>query len=157
MHWSIRTKSAQRKQTRPGSRPSVRWSSPAKAGTRYFPLEFTNLSTHTCSLDGFPGVSAVNDSGRQLGDPALWSRTSTPHTVLLAPGATAHAFLGYVDAEVSTAPGCKPEPAVQLKIYPPGQRSATYTFFPAEACSAPRHTYLVVQPILPGVGRRGGA
>ena len=28
------------------------------AGTIYYPLEFTNLSGHTCSLFGFPGVSA---------------------------------------------------------------------------------------------------
>ena len=42
------------------------------AGTAYVPLEFTNLSHHTCTLHGFPGVSAISSSGRQLGSPAVW-------------------------------------------------------------------------------------
>jgi len=37
------------------------------AGTIYFPLEFTNLSGHTCSMYGFPGVSAISRGGQQLG------------------------------------------------------------------------------------------
>src|SRR5271156_6250382 len=30
------------------------------AGTSYYPLEFTNLSHHTCYLYGYPGVSALS-------------------------------------------------------------------------------------------------
>jgi hypothetical protein len=125
----------------------------AAAGTLYYPLEFTNLSTHACSLSGFPGVSAVDASGHQLGNSALRVHTSTPHTVVLAPGATAHAIFEYADAEVNSAPGCNPKPASELRIYPPDQHSATHTFFDLESCSAPGHTYLLVQPILPGTGR----
>jgi len=40
------------------------------AGTIYYPLEFTNLSHHTCYLFGYPGVSALDVNGRQLGSPA---------------------------------------------------------------------------------------
>ena len=36
------------------------------AGTIYYPLEFTNLSGHTCSLYGFPGVSAVGRAENAL-------------------------------------------------------------------------------------------
>ena len=51
------------------------------AGTIYYPLEFTNLSGRTCSLFGFPGVSALDAQGRQLGSPANWERTTPPSTV----------------------------------------------------------------------------
>ena len=40
------------------------------AGTIYYPLEFTNLSHHTCYLYGYPGVSALGRNGNQLGSPA---------------------------------------------------------------------------------------
>src|SRR5579859_6407191 len=42
------------------------------AGTIYYPLEFTNLSHHTCYLFGYPGVSALDRNGHQLGSPANW-------------------------------------------------------------------------------------
>ena len=40
------------------------------AGSIYYPLEFTNLSGHACSMRGFPGVSAIDRNGHQLGSPA---------------------------------------------------------------------------------------
>jgi len=40
------------------------------AGSTYYELELSNISHHTCTLFGFPGVSAVNRSGAQLGSPA---------------------------------------------------------------------------------------
>ena len=128
------------------------------AGTIYYPLEFTNLSGHTCSLYGFPGVSATDRQGRQLGSPANWIRTTAPHTVILAPGATAHTVLAYHDAAVSTEPGCDPVySAVQLRIYPPDQYSATYAAFAFEVCSHTRPIYMsVFRPITPGVGTVNG-
>ena len=41
------------------------------AGTIFYPLEFTNTSNHTCRTWGYPGVSALNASGKQLGDAFL--------------------------------------------------------------------------------------
>src|SRR5271155_655889 len=40
------------------------------AGSTYYDLEFTNLSSHTCSIVGYPGVSALNFAGQQLGNAA---------------------------------------------------------------------------------------
>ena len=40
------------------------------AGTWYYPLEFTNISNHTCRVWGYPGVSATDANGKQLGDAA---------------------------------------------------------------------------------------
>jgi Protein of unknown function (DUF4232) len=128
------------------------------AGTIYYPLEFTNLSGHTCLLFGFPGVSALDAQGRQLGSPANWERTTPPRTVILAPGATAHTILAYHDAAVSTEPGCDPvNTAVLLRVYPPGQHSATDAAYDFESCSHAGPLYLsIVGPIIPGVGTVNG-
>jgi len=75
----------------------------------YYPLEFTNFSGHTCYLRGFPGVSATDRDGKQLGSPARWETFApfgSPRTVILAPGATAHAMFAYHDAVIFTSPGC---------------------------------------------------
>ena len=124
------------------------------AGTIYYPLEFTNLSHHTCYLFGYPGVSALDVNGRQLGSPASWGPLAGARIVNLAPGATAHTILGYHDVVVATAPGCASvKVATYLRVYPPGQRSATDAAFPAEACVHAGTVYMTVEePIIPGVG-----
>ena len=128
------------------------------AGTIYYPLEFTNLSGHSCSLYGFPGVSATDRDGHQLGSPADWVRTTAPRAVILAPGATAHTLLAYHDAAVSTEPGCDPVySAALLRIYPPDQYSPTYAAFAFEVCSRPGPVYMSIWgPIIPGVGTVSG-
>ena len=122
------------------------------AGTIYFPLEFTNLSGHTCSLFGYPGVSATDRNGRQLGSPA------GARIVNLAPGATAHTLLAYHDAVVTTEPGCDPVySAALLRVYPPNQRGATYAAFAFEVCSHTGPFYLsIFEPIKAGVGTPNG-
>jgi hypothetical protein len=123
------------------------------AGTIYYPLQFTNLSRHACVLRGFPGVSAIDRRGHQLGSPASWDHVHPARTVVLAPGATAHAILGWSDVTVTSGRGCHPVfSTFELRIYPPGQRSATYAAFGLEACSHAGPVYLSVQPIVPGVG-----
>jgi Protein of unknown function (DUF4232) len=128
------------------------------AGTIYFPLQFTNLSRHTCSLLGYPGVSALDRNGRQLGSPANWSSLAGARTVDLAPGATAHTLLGYHDAAVTTEPGCDPVfSTALLRVYPPDQRQATYAEFSLEACSHAGPIYMSVQePIVAGAGTING-
>lgn len=127
------------------------------AGSIYYPLQFTNLGRHSCYLRGFPGVSAVNRSGRQLGSPAAWNHTTTPRTVILAPGATAHTVLRYSDATVSTAPHCDPTSTTyELRIYPPNQHQATDAAFDLPACSHSGPVYLAVNAIIPGPGTING-
>ncbi len=58
------------------------------------------------------------------------------------------------DAVVTTKPGCSPvNTAANLRVYPPGQRSATDAAFSFEACS---HTWpvwmTIIEPVIPGVG-----
>jgi hypothetical protein len=127
------------------------------AGTIYYPLNFTNVSGRTCSLHGFPGVSAIARNGHQLGSPAGWATKVAARTVVLAPGATAHTILQYRDAEVSTAPGCDPvNTAVVLRVYPPNQYDATIAAFDLQVCSRAGPVYMSVEPILPGVGTING-
>ena len=127
------------------------------AGSIFFPLQFTNLSRHACAMRGFAGVSAINSNGHQLGSPAGWDHTRPVRTVVLAPGATAHSVLRYGDVTVATAPGCHPVSSmVELRVYPPGQRQATYAAFSAEACSHTGPVYLDVTPVQAGVGTRNG-
>ncbi len=127
------------------------------AGSIYYPLQFTNLSRHACAMRGFPGVSAIDRNGHQLGSPAGWATRVAAHTVVLAPGATAHTILQYSDATVTTAPGCHPVfSTFELRIFPPNQFSATHAAFDLEACSHAGPIYLSVEPILPGVGTING-
>jgi hypothetical protein len=127
------------------------------AGSIYYPLQFTNLSRHACAMRGFPGVSAIDRNGHQLGSPAGWDHVIPSRTVVLAPGATAHTILGYSDVTVTSTPGCHPTfGTFELRIYPPGQRGATYAAFDLEACSHAGPVYLGVEPVQPGVGTING-
>ena len=127
------------------------------AGSIYYPLQFTNLSRHACTLHGFPGVSATDRSGHQLGSPASWNHATAPRTVVLAAGATAHAVLRWSDVTVTTAPGCHPTfAAALLRVYPPNQRSSTDAAFSLEVCSHAGPVFMSVGPIIPGVGTING-
>lgn len=120
------------------------------AGTAYYPLEFTNTSGHACAIGGYPGVSATDASGHQLGDAAARNPVYRGHVVIIPAGGTAHALLGYGAVEVSTS-GCKPKTAAQLKVYPPNSRTAIDTFFSLPACTiGGSHVYLRVAVIQPG-------
>jgi hypothetical protein len=120
------------------------------AGTIYYPLEFTNDSSRTCRTWGWPGVSATNASGHQLGDAATRLNFFTPYWVNIAPGGTAHALLAYGNAEVQTS-GCKPTAGSQLKVYAPNQRKADIGFFSLPVCTVGgKHVYLRVASIQAG-------
>jgi Protein of unknown function (DUF4232) len=118
------------------------------AGSIYYPLQFTNLSSGTCYLYGHPGVSAVTVDGHQLGQPARWN-PGTPSIVNVAPGATAHAMLQYIVVQVS--PECHQVNAAELKIYPPDQTSSTNAFWDLASCTT-GPVYLAVGEIQPGAG-----
>src|SRR5580658_7491419 len=124
------------------------------AGMIYYPLEFTNLSQHTCYLYGYPGVSALSRNGKQLGSPASWGSLRGARIVNLAPGATAHTLLAYHDVAVSTEPGCDPvNNPIALSVIPPDQRTATLAAYSFPSCSRPGVVFLtVLYPIEPGPG-----
>jgi hypothetical protein len=132
----------------------------AAAGSIYYPLNFTNTSGSSCTLDGYPGVSFVTSpSGIQIGSPATRNPAVTPATVTLAPGATAHATVQVVDAQNYSASACKPVTAHWLRVFAPNQTTAANVSFTTLACSGNMTSSLgsplSVDAIKAGAGRAG--
>jgi hypothetical protein len=116
------------------------------AGTIFYTLNFTNLSGHTCTLRGFPGVSATKLGGGQLGKPASRDSGQTVKTITLKAGRTAHATLGIVD--IGALPKCPPTTAAGLRVFPPNQTASKVIPFPFPACggsNAP--SFLRIRPV----------
>jgi Domain of unknown function (DUF4232) len=113
------------------------WVSPdsanGTAGTTYFKLDYTNIGRATCHLYGWPGVSATDLNGKQLGVPALRDPDVTARYINVVPGGTAHSSLGYVDAQVYS--GCPRATATYLKVYPPDGTGARNAYFPLKVCT----------------------
>lgn len=118
------------------------------AGSVFYTMNFTNLSGHTCTLNGFPFLFAVNLSGQQVGRRAVFSKTATPHTVTIANGKTAVATLQIVDAlNFSHALCGKVTTAAGLKVFPPNQTRAKTIPFPFQACTSMRARVLSITPV----------
>jgi hypothetical protein len=125
-----------------------------QAGSTVYPIEFTNLSAHTCSLYGFPGVSAEL-AGHQVGSAAQRDHAAPAQTVTLGPRGTAHAELRITDVSSIPPATCKPVTADGLTVYPPGAFTAAQIPFRFRACSAAGPAFLSVQVVLPRVGVPG--
>jgi hypothetical protein len=133
------------------------------AGGAYYYLEFNNQSGHTCTLRGYPGVSAVSLHGRQLGSPAGWGTTATK-TVTLANGATASSKLQIVDTgnfvtcfvkrPAPEHPGTLPT-AAGLRVYPPNQTASKVVPYPLQACARTGPVYIHASPVTPSAVARG--
>jgi hypothetical protein len=119
----------------------------AAAGSTYHKLGLTNLSGHACSLLGYPGVSAVDLRGHQLGRAASRDTARAPHLVTLANGATATALLQIVDVFNYSNSACHRVTAAGLRVYPPGATAAKVVPFPFAACSRSGPVYLSVRVV----------
>ena len=129
------------------------------AGGHGYYLEFTNLSGHACTLRGYPGVSAVSLSGRQLGSPAGWGAHGTP-AVRLASGATATAQL--LVSEPGNWDQCLTGPAApareagdashsgRARVYPPNQFAFKVIPYPFPACAHAGPVYMHAGPVTLG-------
>jgi len=62
------------------------------AGSSYYNLNLTNLSPHSCSLFGYPGVSAITQAGIQLGSSAGRDAEHASTRITLASARTARGF-----------------------------------------------------------------
>ncbi|MFG2291789.1 DUF4232 domain-containing protein [Streptomyces sp. NPDC048603] len=102
------------------------------AGSLYYPILFTNTSTHTCVLRGYPGVSVVDVRHRQIGTSAI--RTGEPvETVSVLPSETVTAVLR------TNSPGvvesCRPT-STYVKVYPPNSFQAVQIPYHLRVCGA---------------------
>ncbi len=120
----------------------------AAAGHSYWQLEISNTGKGTCTFYGYPGVSALNYKGNQVGLPA--TRSGAKQLVTLAPGGTAHVVLVIVDPGALCS---NPVNAVLLRVYAPGQTSAHLVPLSFQVC--PGKSNLRVDAVHPGTGIPG--
>jgi hypothetical protein len=123
------------------------------AGGVYLAIDFTNTSSSTCTLFGYPGVSLVTGPPyTQIGLAAKRTPRTPPQLVTLAPGATANAVLQIVNALNYPSATCDPTKATALKIYPPNQTEPVYLPSTATGCDKPVQT-MFIAAVRPGAGR----
>jgi hypothetical protein len=127
----------------------------AKAGSTWYMVEISNTSSKTCTLYGFPGVSAVGAGGRQLGSPAGRAHGWTELPLTLRPHDTVHFVLGIIDTVNYPAASCHPATAYGLRVYAPGAYSSKTIPFRFAACSRRGPAFLQVSPTIGGTGIPG--
>ena len=125
-----------------------------QAGGIVYPLEFTNVSGHTCQLYGFPGVSAER-AGGQVGSAAGRDHSLPARAVTLRNRATAHTFLQITDVSAFPPASCNAVTADGITVYPPGARTAAEIPFRFRACSAKGPVFLSVKTVQPRIGIPG--
>ncbi|HEY3980754.1 MAG TPA: DUF4232 domain-containing protein [Streptosporangiaceae bacterium] len=122
------------------------------AGTVFYELEISNVSARTCTLLGFPGVSATGAGGAQLGSPARRSSSHPVRLITLARGATAHANLGIVDVFAFPAAACHPVTATGLRVFAPGDFRSETVPLTFKACQRSGVQFLNVTATVAGTG-----
>jgi hypothetical protein len=108
---------------------------------------FTNLAPRACTLRGYPGVSAVDLTGHQVGSAAARDRGRPVNAVTLASGASAAAVLRIADAYNYPRSACGLRTAAGLRVYPPDQTVARVVAFPFAACTRRGPAYLGIEPV----------
>jgi Domain of unknown function (DUF4232) len=122
------------------------------AGAVYYQLQLSNVGRASCTLFGFPGVSAVNrGDGRQLGRAAGRDYTRPATLQVLAPGTTVHALLRIADPRFL---GCPSATAAGLRVYPPGQFGSLFVPFRFQACTGASGN-LTIRAVRHGAGIPG--
>lgn len=92
----------------------------AGAGQLYQPLVLRNTGSTACELRGFPGVSVLDSSGTQIGEPATRDGAEGA-AVLLEPGGAASALLHTNNGPVG---GPCEQTSASMRVYPPNQTEA---------------------------------
>ena len=122
------------------------------AGSVYTTIDFTNISSVTCTLYGYPGVSLQTARPlHQIGKPAKENPLTPRKLVTLQPQTTANALLRIVDAGNYPTSTCGPATAHYLQVYPPNQTTPTYIKFKTQACTKPVRL-MTVDVVKPGSG-----
>jgi hypothetical protein len=120
------------------------------AGSFYSLIDFTNTSSASCTLYGYPGVSLRNTQSALIGAPATRTVAPTPSLVTLASGATAHATLKMTDATVYPTSECSPVTSAYLQVYPPSQTQSVKLAFKGGTCSNASVKILAVSAVASG-------
>lgn len=119
------------------------------AGSTYVKIVLKNTGAHTCTLQGWPGVSFVgHGNGTRIGAPAKQDRTSVHATVKIKPGKTAKIPLRIAQASNYPTTTCKLVPADGFRVYPPGSKKSLYVDAEGtDACSSSKVKLLTVSAV----------
>jgi Protein of unknown function (DUF4232) len=117
------------------------------AGSVPYRIEFTNLSGSSCTVAGYPKVSAVDLHGKRIGAAATIEPAKEAPAVKLAPGGTATATLRIVEALNYPAGRCAPTTAAGLRISVPGGAGAKVAPLAFETCAKAGSKTLSVGPV----------
>ena len=128
------------------------------AGSLLVDVDFTNSSPGHCTLDGFPGVVLVDDTGSPVGAPAVREDNVPGSPVDLAPGDSATAAVKISRAENYDDQACGPTPTSGLQVIVPEETATTVLDFAdgdgglgdVTGCSADAVELLSVQPLTAG-------
>jgi hypothetical protein len=112
------------------------------AGSAWDTLVLTNLSGHGCSVRGYPGVSAVDLARHQVGSAAARNPRFPVKTVLLKSGRSARFLLQVNDPGFFPNATCRPTTAAGLRVYLPGETTASVVPVALGACSRPGPAFL---------------
>lgn len=116
------------------------------AGRLYGHLTFTNTSSSTCSLTGFPGVSHVGGgNGTQVGA-AADRIDEKKRLVTLAPGQRTRAALS-ISSSGPYGDECDEKEVDGLRVYPPGSTGAAFVRHEGTGCRNPKVHLLQVSPV----------
>jgi Protein of unknown function (DUF4232) len=122
------------------------------AGTVYYPLDFTNTSSSTCTMYGYPRVAFVNPAGgSQVGAAAGRASSTAPALVTLAPGATAHATLAVSDVLIGDNCLSYQVQVSWVQVYPPDQYSALFAPLSRQGCADPSLVTMHVDTVSSGL------
>lgn len=114
----------------------------AGAGNIYRYLVLTNHSATTCHLTGFPGVSLLDASGRQIGPAATREHTSY-EPVVLKPGGSASDTVHTINHQGTCLPT-----STRVRVYPPGNTASLVLAGEITNC----HSLLSITPLAAGTG-----
>lgn len=116
----------------------VVWAGPqaggGTAGGFGYEIQFTNLGTGSCTLAGFPGVSAVSLKGKRIGAAATHGPGKVKQ-IVLAPKHAAIATLQVADALNFPKAKCAPKMAAGLRVALPGGSGAKVAPIAFETCA----------------------
>ena len=97
-------------------------------GHQFYLIRLRNKSRHSCKLGGYPGVSLLNASHRQMGRSAKRDTGFKSHLFTLRPGQTGVAAL-------STVSDCAGRKSSFVRVIPPNTRSSLTAKLHATTCS----------------------
>jgi hypothetical protein len=117
------------------------------AGSVDYKVELTNLSGSTCTVSGYPKVSAVDLKGKPIGAAATQMPGKKTAAVTLRQGSSATVTVQIVEATNYPPARCKATWAAGLRIALPGSSGSTIARLPFEACALTGSQILSVGPL----------